>query len=143
MLSDSLSVARPSVAAQINDVIDHLADKLRVPVSHLYGVLVQQGRASGIVDLVTSLLLATIVGGCLTCAYLAYRRAADSATNADRDYYRSGWTDSRVTTLILGLVGATLLTIILIFTLRDAILELMNPEFYAIQTILGALRGAR
>jgi uncharacterized membrane-anchored protein len=114
--------------SQINGVIDHLAAKLSVPASQLWGVLLRQAKLEGYMDLgFTAVFLA---GGVLL-ALLTRHAIRECADNS--------WSEWEIGGVFAGISAAVMLILALV-CLHSAVTELANPAYFAAQAILGGVK---
>ena len=113
--------------------LDGLAAKLGVASQHLWEILVRQAIATGIADAVLALLfgVGVVVGYKLFVKQLLAFKATENYT--DEGPY------------IFGMIGSGLLGVVSLIAspicLYSAILELVNPQYYALHETLQALVG--
>lgn len=100
--------------------IESLAETLKVPAERVYSILVKQQSVIGF-----SQLLATILFLLLTIVFIV------AYNNSWRDEY-DGWA---IAAIFAGLIFVT----ILIIFICDGLPKLINPEYYAIKTIITIL----
>lgn len=130
-----------STADQINSVIDHLADKLSVPAGHLWTILVRQSYVSGWMHVLSAFaelcVLAGIVWGVRFC-YKQYTHERDTQKKDFADLCQPG------TAWMIGVIGLSIATLVIgggiLGHASDAIGQFTNPQYYAIQSILSALK---
>jgi len=111
--------------------LDILGEKLGVAASHLWSVLVRQGVAVGIQDILIGLIW---LGLWIAVLVISHRMRN---VHAQADKFNSGeWTFGGY--VVLGLGQLCLLGVGCY--LFDGIVYLMNPEYYALQTLLQTLK---
>jgi len=108
--------------------LDALADKLGTTSAYLWHVLVKQAIATGVADVITSLIL--VLG--IVFAFKFYHWADEKAKDCHDD---SGYIVLRIVLVI----GAGVSVIESFCSLYSGILELVNPEYYALHEILQTL----
>jgi hypothetical protein len=121
-------------AEAVQTAIDALAAKLAVPVAHLWDVLVMQAR----IEAWTSLVWLPLVGA----AWFAWWRVLAWARKNHTES-QDRFSDWGIIATLVGLVGAIALTVSSVQALALAagsIGYLINPEYYAVKQILGALK---
>lgn len=109
--------------------LDALAAKLNTTGGHLWQVLVRQAQVEAVKDLLTALL-------CTVAAYLVIRlilRMYKADPGADQ-FHTVGVT-------MLGTMAVILLTVVGVVSLLHVPTELLNPEYWALHTVLNALSG--
>lgn len=114
--------------SQVNGVIDHLAGKLLVPATQLWGVLLRQAKIEGCIELVFSVIL--FAGSIMLALLVRY---------GVRKYKENKYSDWDTGAAFSG-AGAVVLFIIMLFVLSSAITDLVNPAYFAAQTILGSVK---
>jgi len=107
--------------------LDSLAEKLGTTGAYLWQVLVRQGRVEGIADLVTAGLLGIIIF-CLYKTIQLFHRKAEAEDTFD-DF---GW----IVGQIIAGISLVLATVFLCVALYNGILEIANPEYYALHEVL-------
>lgn len=128
--STHVVVADSTVRSQVFARIDALASKLGVAGAHLWGVLVRQAY----VDFVTALMSTVICSIFL----LLWWKVVVPRWN--------GWlddADDKTLNLMFSGLILVVLTVLLIVSLVNLIHgtgEIVNPEYQAIQTIIGAIK---
>jgi hypothetical protein len=120
------------VMAKATEYIDALAAKLGVAAEHVYGILVKQAFAEGIVSLAIGvlLLIGLIIG--LVFAVKAFKEIADGLDVFELTLLIA------IPVVIAFAVGASTLG-----QLTDGIKHVINPEYYAIKEILDAIGGGK
>lgn len=118
-------------ASQVNAVVDHLAAKLSVPVSHLWGVLMREAYVEGVRSIVAGTFCLIAAG---IAAYLC--RVCVRKVNDPSIYHDEGWQ--------LGVAAAFIVAAAFTWgaaaNMYDAVPAILNPEYVALQGIVGALR---
>lgn len=114
--------------AELLKRLDAIGEKLGVAANHLWAVLVRQGVAVGIEDCLIGLvwLGLWIAALAISAKIRAYGRKED-----DGDFIFGGYTALAIGQLLLIGAGTYLFS---------GIVELYNPEFYALQQILSTLK---
>lgn len=114
------------VADKVGAALTGLAASLQAPAEHVYAVLVRQAVAEGILGL-------SAAAGCLlllVASLLALRWAIPKAEDSG----------AAVAVIIVAASAAVMSGIGIPINACDGFLHLYNPEFYAIQSILDALK---
>ncbi len=114
--------------------LDLLAAKLGVTSEHLWGVLIKQARIEVIESILT---LIVVVMGILACAYF-WRKIIEFSTFDGSDLRLGG----SVGSIALNIFFSGLLLILSIGAFMDIMnipTLLFNPEYWALQKVLGAL----
>lgn len=108
--------------------LDALAAKIGTTGAHLWEVLVRQSIITGYADLGTAVILAA------TCATLAYfaRKFWLAFEKHDHGGGLAGSAVSYIAAVICGIVA--------IVSVYNAVLELSNPEYFALSEILKAVK---
>lgn len=106
--------------------LDVLAEKLGVAAGHLWEVLVRQAILHGYVDLGSGLLVLSIA---IPAMVWCWRKAAESPD--DVGFFRG----------LTAVVGGAACAVAFYDGIRYGLLELLNPEYYALKEILQALGG--
>lgn len=118
---------------EITKYIDQMAAKLGVAASHVYEIVIRQTIISGIVNTVLQVLI-------MTAIYVAFRKG----WRYSRDRWDDWCADSDELYAILvwavGGIACGALFIVCLITTPDAIMSIFNPEYYAIKTILEAVK---
>lgn len=117
------------VKAEVFKRLDALGEKLGVAATHLWEVMVRQGVATGIADAVTAVLL-------LIIALVASTLARKWFSKGDKDHgsdWLLGWS-------VAAWFVTFFSTLSCFFYAYDAVLELVNPEFFALKTLMEALK---
>jgi len=115
--------------------LDALADKLGTTGAYLWQVLVRQAVLGGVADSVVAVFLGV-------AAYLAFKYARYcygkyiESSQKDRYYPSEGWIAGYI---LLGIACAGL-ALASTLVAHDAILELMNPAFYALKEVLSSVK---
>lgn len=120
-----------TTAGQINTVIDHLADKLRVPATELWSILLTQAWVECVKGLIA-------FGGIVTLMVLAIRFLAPRIVPKDGE----DWFDQNPFLFIGGLCAMIFLGIGLLITggqAIDAIGYALNPRYFALHEVLSAI----
>jgi hypothetical protein len=112
------------VFAKVTQYIDALAAKLDVAAEHVYGVLVRQQVADGVVGLsIFAFFLALLI----TSIYLTGRFIDKDTETAE------------ILATVSAIIGLIVLAEVIFFVPTD-IKQLINPEYYAIREILDAIK---
>ncbi len=111
-----------------DQLIDKLAAKLAVPATHLWAVLLLQVR----VDLIESALGLCVGLAVLVALALNFRRIKAACWEDDIDMYSP--------VLILPLAVAVLAVAVVVCDAENVIGRAVNPEYYALQAIVGAVK---
>ena len=111
---------------RLNNALAVLAEKLGTSVDHIWEILVRQARISATVDLIQYAAVAI-------CAMLWWRYKA-SASAED-------WSYAGPKAVGIAASGAVMLVLIVIcfICFGNTISALLNPEYWALQKILGAI----
>ena len=109
----------------VGSLIGKLAEKLSIPVTHLWSVLVRQAY----VTLWQDVLLVVVFAVLAVLGVLLWRK---SNTFVDDD--------ARFGSRILVIVGSALLLILSLACIREIITVALNPEYYALQQVLDAIK---
>lgn len=145
-------------AQAVNDVVDHLAAKLSVPVQHLWAILTRQGRAEAIASFAWAafclalacvvLILARRLRAYLVGIDADYDRRHDAwAAKASSDNDYRYWDERRPD--VWGAVATVRVATVLICAVLAAaacgsaitgVKLIQNPEYFALQQILSAVK---
>jgi ABC-type uncharacterized transport system permease subunit len=109
--------------------LDIIGERLGVAANHLWAVLVRQGFATGIADAIVA--VATLILA-LVAMKLARKWFGKAETETKLDFLFG-------CSIVAWIVAGILLIVCFTYT-YDAALELVNPEYYALKTILEALK---
>ncbi len=112
------------VAQATSEVLDVLAARFGTTVAHLWDVLLRQAVVEGWVNFAWAVISALVVVACVKTFLWAQRQ------DSRFDYEPH---------LVVSVIVGALATITCGFTATDAFLRLMNPEFYALKFVLGAM----
>lgn len=118
---------------EMTDAIDHLANKLQVPIEQLMAVLATQCRITVICNISVCILLLIFV---CTLATILYKKTRPELEYSDR------WTFEDVVCVlcVLSLAVSTFFLIVGMFcTIYDAITFIYNPEYAALQKLLSLI----
>jgi len=107
-------------------LLQNLANKLGTTSEYLWGVLLRQATISGITDILQYIIIAV--------AGFAYYRWA---TSKNRDFGPGG--DSWPAALVIGIPLAALV-VISFFCFPTTIAALVNPEYWALDRVLSAIK---
>lgn len=119
--------------AELTKYIDQMAAKLGVAASHVYEIVIRQTVISGIVNTVLQVFI-------MIAIYVAFRKG----WRYSRDKWRE-WDDHdnaflATTVWVVGGIVCGAAFIGCLITLPNAIMSIFNPEYYAIKTILEAVK---
>jgi hypothetical protein len=130
---DSVSIIRKvPVSEQVNSVIDNIASKLSVPATKLFEVLARQSFAEGVADLLTAGIFGLILIAGIKIALRNFRvGVADDWSDGSTGFWCG-----------LGTVASIAVLIPLVIYTRNGVMEIMNPQYYAVRFILEALTPA-
>jgi hypothetical protein len=136
---------------KVTDYIDAVAAKLGVAAEHVYGVLLRQSFATGIADTVLGVILLAVLITICTLIIKAYTKAEYkrdegriySSHEIPVNFYAKlkDFIDDNDLFWFLFTIVSICLAIFSIVCLYCGILELINPEYYAIKDILSAISG--
>ncbi|MCG7383366.1 hypothetical protein [Paenibacillus sp. ACRRY] len=118
---------------ELTKYIDQMAAKLGVAASHVYEVVIRQTVISGIVNTVVQVLI-------MIAIYVAFRKGWRYSRDRWDDWYSDDNEFYAVLIWILGGVVCGGIFIACAVTTPDAIMSIFNPEYYAIKTILEAVK---
>lgn len=121
------AVADTSLRAEVFSRIDAIGAKLGVAANHLWPVLVRQSYADAAIDLVLGTTFALVAFRCYSWLPGLWKKSDGD------DVYFMG-----VCLSTLGLVAATVAVVV---CLSQAAGRFINPEYYALQSVLDVLRG--
>lgn len=117
-----------AIGHEMATALQPVAVKMGVAAEHLYGVLVRQSLVDGICDLSSALLAFGFM------AYFGHRSRAWAAANEK--------SDGAAPALVLGWVSLGIGFVLLSMALSVDLPKIINPEYYAIKTLLDAVKGA-
>ena len=113
---------------RLNNALAVLAEKLGTSVDHIWEILVRQARISATVDLIQ---YAAVV----VCCMLWWKYRA-SATSEDWEY-----AGARSVGVVSSGTVLAILIVVCFICFGNTVSALLNPEYWALQKILGAIRG--
>jgi hypothetical protein len=113
----------------MDELLKQLVEFLKTASPQLWSILMKQVYSDAIVNLLFGLLFLTLGIVCGSRILILYKRPK---TNDYEDY--------RIQYIVLGLLSF-LFILISFMTLPVAFQHFYNPEFYAIQSIVGSLKG--
>ena len=119
------------VAQATSEVLDVLAARFGTTVAHLWDVLLRQAVAEGWVNFAWAVITAVGAVVALRVCLWGWRADAEGAKRGDFADYSIH--------IIVGGVATVLSASACAFTATDAFMRLMNPEFYALKFVLGAM----
>jgi small-conductance mechanosensitive channel len=122
---------KEKVFDKVTQYIDALAAKLGVAAEHVYGVLVRQQVAEGIVDIVVG----TLVLAVLIFALIVLIKKVELPHIVDEFDLLGYVFVAAISLLIIGLPGGYAVS-----EISDGIKHVINPEYYAIREILDAVK---
>jgi small-conductance mechanosensitive channel len=122
---------KEKVFEKVTQYIDALAAKLGVAAEHVYGVLVRQQVAEGIVDIVVG----TLVLAVLIFALMVLIKKVELPRIVDEFDLLGYVFVAAILLLIIGLPGSYAVS-----EISDGIKHVINPEYYAIREILNAIK---
>lgn len=118
----------------VTDAIDHTASNLRVPAAHVWAVLERQA----LVEAAQNAILFIVALGVAVIPILMWRRIANAS--ADMNYW-GAWDDESA---IFGTMIVTVASIIFLVAALSGFIQgigyAINPEYYALKTVLGVLK---
>ena len=116
------------IYGDIKQYIDELAQSLGVAADHVYGLLVKQQIADGIVTIIAFIATGAVL---VTVFYIAVKR---------EDFRKSELT----VTWFIGIASGMILFVTLLagaVEITGAVKQLINPEYYAIKEIMDVFKG--
>jgi small-conductance mechanosensitive channel len=119
------------VFEKVTQYIDALAAKLGVAAEHVYGVLVRQQVAEGIVDIIVGALVLAV----LIFALMVLIKKVELPRIVDEFDLLGYVFVAAILLLIIGLPGSYAVS-----EISDGIKHVINPEYYAIREILNAIK---
>ncbi|UBH21927.1 hypothetical protein LAU42_09130 [Macrococcus armenti] len=114
----------------ITKYIDQLAQSLNVASEHVYEALIKQAMVSGIMSVVWAVIfgIATVIVICV------------GIMSAKREYDRYGFDHDVFITLIMTLIATSFVVIPFGVAVENALTALLNPEYWAINEVLNAIK---
>jgi hypothetical protein len=109
------------------DFLSKLGEQVSSTGQEVFKIYIQQAYATGITDLVVSGVL--FLGVCLF-VFLAFK-----VSKSEDD-------ETQIWGVFFSLIVGTILMIVSIIFLTDGIKEIINPQYYALQDLISALKGA-
>lgn len=119
---------------KIAEYIEALAQQLGVAVTHLYGVMVRQMVAEGITYGLLNLAFVIAI------PIIAYKLARLTIRKWDV-IYRADMEGLVIPAWIFGGIAAAVILIGSAIGLPDAIMHVINPEYYVVREILDAVKN--
>lgn len=117
---------------QIIPVLEALAAKLNVTVEHLWAVIMRQAFLSFWFDLLWDISLLSLIG---VWCFIGQKQLFAKMNDSGDDFCELAGP-----LLFLGWVCVAILASVFILTVGDTITKLVNPEYFALETILKALK---
>ena len=114
-------------------LLEQLAQKLGTTTEYLWGILVRQALISSIQDIIL-FVSATLFCGMLFWLHIRFCKSDDSGYSL-YDRYEENLGFPMIMVAIVG----TVVWVVGIFLLGDAINGLFNPEYWALKEILGSI----
>ncbi len=134
-------MTQQSTVQDVGSLIDKLAAKLSVPASHLWTILVRQAEIVSVTQwvwVVVWLIVAALAG--VGFRRLVAKLVTQRAEQAARSGYIEDTSDARAFLTVLSWAVPVVLVAIAITLAVQAIKMHLNPEYYAIQDILDAIK---
>ena len=128
-VDQAVAVADTTLRGQIFSRIDVIGAKLGVAANHLWPVLVRQSYAYAWMDVVGALVAAVIVARLYSWIPTVWKKA----DNDDGYFFASVF-------VIAGTIGGSAITVI---CLLGAVGRFVNPEFYALRSVVEMLTRAK
>jgi|SRR5579872_1815508 len=113
--------------------LDALADKLHVASGELWRIVLRQARVEVASDLLWILVSIILI-------VLSYRRVRWAINKICSRQDRYNWPDDATLWLWPAALTTIVFTIVLVVNISEIWTPLLNPEFYALDTILRAIR---
>lgn len=116
-------------------IIQQLADKFGTTVEHLWAVMVRQARVEAVLDIFWILaLIATLV---LTAWFVRY-----AWRKTKEEDYSNRWDEEAVVVIsvVCGIISALITVPIIALLSYGLVSKLFNPEYWALQQILDAIK---
>lgn len=123
-----------NVADQVNSVLDNLADKLKVPIEHLWGVLVQQAKVVLVTNTAIIGLWAVYVVVWGVLLKKAFHWWAANARTDNEDVVAAC---SVVWVVVSGIVFISSTFYVWFHVFPELITCWLNPEYWALAKIRG------
>ncbi len=118
---------KEKVYEKATEYIETLASSLGVAAEHVYGILVRQQVAEGVTTLimfgVVYLVLGIVVGVAVKKSDFDYECIANYVA-------------------VIGCIVLIFVSVFAFVDVGDAIMKVMNPEYYAIKEIMDVIKGA-
>lgn len=132
------------MADNMDKILGVLADRFGTTVEHLWGVLVLQAYVWGVQAVVWAVLSALTIVACALAFQYAGRKRAVVYAKQDGKYHALGPDED---TLIFSIgvsiaapILAALAAIVFVVNIMAAVSYLINPEYAALQHLLGILK---
>lgn len=128
------------IKTQVEGVLDALAERFGVPLTELYAVMIRQAWAQAVICAVFIVIGVVLAG--LFCLHI-YAVYVKRDENGKTVYDRWRWNDKEGALIAATIAFAVVAGLMLINALCnvDTLLQcILNPEFYAIKTLLSELR---
>lgn len=133
--SVKVELTKEKIYDDVKHAITAIADGLSVGAEHVYGILVKQQVVYAISELTVIIFFSGLSVYLLSRSCTIYRRKA--AYNKNYDFGDEG---EEVAMLVPGLLIASIVLISIVIEASDIITGLVNPEYDAIQEILGMIK---
>ena len=127
------------IKTQVEGVLDALAERFGVPLAELYDVMLRQAWAQAVICAVFIVIGVVLAG--LFCMHIHttyVQRDGEGKTMYDR-WWRSDKEGALIAATVLFAVVAGIMLINALFNLYTLLQCVLNPEFYAIKTLLSEL----
>lgn len=133
MIQQAVQVADTTLRAQVFSRIDALGAKLGVAADHIWPVLVRQSYADAAMDGVLAIAAFVLIFKAFAWSKYWFKEAEEEKYGGDFQAF-AGFVCSVLT------VGCVLLVV---YGLGDGLRHLINPEYYALQSVLDVFRGGK
>jgi heme/copper-type cytochrome/quinol oxidase subunit 2 len=121
------------IANKVFEYIDAMAQKLGVATEYVFNLLVQQKIIEGIVYSIVLIIASVVIG---IAAYKIIKYVTSNWDELYRNDTEFGWS---IFAAIIGII-AVILFIVDLTVLPNYVMQIFNPQYYAIKEILDTLK---
>lgn len=121
---------------KVSGAISILSERLSVGAGHIWYVLTKQGLAEGAADLVYALIALVV----LVVSYKGIRWCINAADEKDGEGNDKIDADNLIPLLLTSGAVFLIAGIVMAINLAEGVKLLVNPEYYALQTVLDTIK---
>ena len=107
------------------NALDAIADKLGTGIDHFWPLFIKQQWADGIISIIIFVLIMMFF---ILLSYISYKN------------YKNGPNPDTGLILTLALLATALVGLLVVYELRTGILQILNPEYYALKEIMELMK---